>query len=57
MSARAFELIKNKPAYALDEGKQAWQRLQGQTKDKWKGYDLYAYWSLSQVYGDHHSSN
>jgi arylsulfatase A-like enzyme len=57
MSARAFELIKNKPAYALDKGKQAWQRLQGQTKDKWKGYDLYAYWSLSQVYGDHHSSN
>ena len=57
MSARAFELIKNKPDYALDEGKQAWQRLKEQTKDKWKGYDLYAYWSLSQVYGSHHSSN
>jgi hypothetical protein len=52
MSARAFELVKNKPASAMEIGKQAWQRLKQQTEGQWKGYDLYAYWSLSQVYGN-----
>ncbi len=57
MSARAFELVKNKPADAIEAGKQAWQQLKEQTKDKWKGYDLYAYWSLSQVYKNLYSYN
>ena len=51
MSARAFELIKNKPAADMEAGKQAWLRLKETTEGKWKGYDLYAYWSLSQVFG------
>ena len=52
MAARAFELIENKPSTALEKGKQAWFRLSEETEGKWKGYDLYAYWSLSQVYGN-----
>jgi hypothetical protein len=51
MSARAFELIKDKPGSAMEAGKQAWLRLGDETTGKWKGYDLYAYWSLSQVFG------
>ncbi len=51
MSARAFELIENKPPQAMGQGRQAWLRLKQQTEGKWKGYDLYAYWSLSQVFG------
>lgn len=51
MSARAFELIENKSLEAMDQGREAWLRLKQQTDGKWKGYDLYAYWSLSQVYG------
>ena len=51
MSARAFELVEHKPASAMAAGKKEWLRLKEETEGKWKGYDLYAYWSLSQVFG------
>ena len=51
MAARAFELVEDKPATDMEAGKQAWLRLKESTAGKWKGYDVYAYWSLSQVFG------
>ena len=50
MSARAFELTPNKPTEAMLQARQIWEKLKIQTKDKRKGYDLYAYWSLCQVF-------
>ena len=51
MATRAFELLPYKPKYALDQGREIWATLSQSTKGKWKGYDLYAYWSLCQIYG------
>ncbi len=39
-SARAFELVENKPASAMSAGKKEWVRLKEETEGKWKGYDL-----------------
>jgi len=50
MSARAFELTPDKPMEVMLQAQQIWEELKTQTKDKWKGYDLYAYWSLCQVF-------
>lgn len=50
MAARAFELLDDKPASAMQAGRQSWQRLKQEAMGMWKGYHLYAYWSLSQIY-------
>jgi N-sulfoglucosamine sulfohydrolase len=50
MAARAIELLGAKAAPIQDEVKSQWVRLQKATKDKWKGYDLYASWGLNEVF-------
>jgi N-sulfoglucosamine sulfohydrolase len=50
MAARAIELLGSKTDPAKDAIMKEYQRLREQTKDNWKGYDLYASWALSELF-------
>ena len=50
MATRAFELLPEKSDPQLATARKIWQELANSTEGKWMGYDLYAYWSLCQVF-------
>ncbi len=50
MATRAFELAQVSEDPYLREARSIWQELTERTKGQWKGYDLYAGWSLHQVF-------
>jgi len=49
MSARAVELLGKKTLPYKDEIIQRHEMLGKQTEGKWQGYDLYAYWALTEL--------
>ncbi len=51
-ATRAFEQTWNLLSEFPEKVKEIYKKLEKQTSGKWKGYDLYAYWSLSQVFQD-----
>ncbi len=50
MATRAFELLPEKSENHLAKGRKIWEMLAQETEGKWRGYDLYAYWSLCQIF-------
>ncbi len=48
-AARAFELTWHLLPEIPEEFYRVYDKLEKQTEGKWKGYDLYAFWSMSQV--------
>ena len=56
MAARAFELLGETSQKAFPEVRLIWEKLKEQVRDKWKGYDLYASWALTEVFHDPESN-
>ncbi len=50
MAARIFELNRNRTTAIKNEVLKIKNRLDEQTADKWKGYDLYASWALNEAF-------
>ena len=48
-ATRAFELTWHLLPEIPEEFYQVYEKLKKQTKGKWQGHDLYAFWSMSQV--------
>ena len=51
-AARAFEETWNLLPVFPDKVPVIYENLKKQTSGKWYGHDLYAFWSLSQVFDD-----
>ena len=51
-ASRIFELNKQNATAIQDDVKDFYQRISESSSGKWKGYDLYSCWSLTQAFND-----